>query len=550
MIKTRNYPENAKIVHVGRLLRKLTGVQKWSLRVASYPFMLEGAKTDNFSALPMLARGRYVNINQHLTSEESSHLEFSFDQTPPISERKLNAFSDLYPKSKYVESLEAEQTAFSFWTKINGKDVEVLIPQLELARVTVLQSSYMCRAALSPTGISLDFDASYDIASDILTINVMDSHAVPITNLKSNSFQALLAWVLFDEDAMKSFQSIYKNLQLEAKTGSNGWQSWLFKFSPPDMAGWRLETQGRFNKDKSQFLVEQIVGCFVANKMPARVIFKGNGIIETEVSKAEQGGEHDNKAKNPATPILDASVTPNDEYVEHFRNSNLLFSFAANVETEIQARKKVTPRAENSQNEKDNVRTAESRLSSTEEPNLAGDGKPVSVAATSDLGLSMKEAVNRFRLFNDMLKELAQLRGISISSQSAVSELRRVGRSRLHRLKNSQSPRGMKCVWLSKQPSPRSPIKNFVLLEVDVSDGIAPLSTLILYSWDPNAWYDIHKSIQKELVASSLKWPIELLDALEKSGKLSYRLMKHPTDLKNDESSARRWARAVSKKLY
>ena len=64
------------------------------------------------------------------------------------------------------------------------EDVEVLIPQLELARVTVLQSSYMCRAALSPTGISLDFDASYDIASDILTINVMDNHAVPITNFE------------------------------------------------------------------------------------------------------------------------------------------------------------------------------------------------------------------------------------------------------------------------------------------------------------------------------------------------------------------------------
>lgn len=551
MIKTRNYPENAKIVHVGTLLRKLTGAQKWSLRVASYPFMLEGAKTDNFSALPMLARGRYVNINEHLTPECNTQIEFFFDQSSQISEKKLNVFSELYPKSKYIENLEAEQMAFSFRTKVNGREVEVLLPQLELARVTVLQFSYMCRAALTSTNISLDFDASYESDSDNLTVRVMNNRAVPNAILKIRSFQMLLAWVLFDESAMKSLKSIYRNLQLEANADdSNGWLSWVFRFDPPNMAGWRLESQGRFNADNSQFLVEQIVGCVVLNKMPAQVVFKGDGILDTEVLQDEEGDDHGPKKKVSGTPVLDSAVTPNDEYVEHFKNTSLAFSFATHVETEVQAQKKIVSKAGKGKAENDDAKMAESRGSSTEEPNMAGDGKPISVGAADGLTISSEEAVNRFRLFNDMLEELAKLEGISISHKPVISELRKVGRSRLHELKNKRSPRCIQCVWLSKQGDRLTPRKNFVLIEVDVSDGIAPLSSLIVYSWDSSNWYKISQFITKKLVANSLKWPIGLLDALQGPMKLGYRVMNHPSDLKNDKDSAKRWAKAVSNKLY
>jgi len=76
MLRTKNYPDNAQITHIGLLLKKQHVHHKWSIKVASFPVMLEGAKTENFSALPMLARGRYVNINRvggGLTASVLSH---------------------------------------------------------------------------------------------------------------------------------------------------------------------------------------------------------------------------------------------------------------------------------------------------------------------------------------------------------------------------------------------------------------------------------------------------------------------------------------------
>ena len=102
--------------------------------------MLEGAKTENFSALPMLARGRYVNITKHIEPKNSS-IEFSFGDSVSITEKRLGVFSNLSPKSEYIEKLESEQMAFSFKVMLDGRKVEVLIPQLVLARVSVLQFS-------------------------------------------------------------------------------------------------------------------------------------------------------------------------------------------------------------------------------------------------------------------------------------------------------------------------------------------------------------------------------------------------------------------------
>ena len=95
----------------------------------------------------------------------------------------------------------------------------------------------------------------------------------------------------------------------------------------------------------------------------------------------------------------------------------------------------------------------------------------------------------------------------------------------------------------------RTPQKDFLIVEVDVSDGISPLSTLVVHSVDFDDWDDMYASIQKGLVANSLSWPTDLLKSYKRSKKLNYSLVKHPSDLKNDQDSARRWAIAIERKL-
>lgn len=549
MLRTKNYPDNAQITHIGLLLKKQHVHHKWSIKVASFPVMLEGAKTENFSALPMLARGRYVNITKHIEPKNSS-IEFSFGDSVSITEKRLGVFSNLSPKSEYIEKLESEQMAFSFEVMLDDRKVEVLIPQLELARVSVLQFSYLCRASMTSTGFSLDFDVSYEENDDLLTVNVVNNKAVATSVLKSNAFKTLMAWLLFDTSAMNSFKSIYRNLQLEMQTDKNGWQTWNFRFDLPNVSGWKLKSLGRYSSDKTQFLVEQIVGLEITNKVPSKVIFKGDGIFDTEIEPRDKINENKQGSNVvDTTPVLDSSAIPNDEYVELFKNENFSLSFSHDIKVETQAKKRIISRAEDRSNESNDARNTDQRAASTDEPSTAGDSRAVSLSASGELSISQKEAANRFKLFQEMLQFLEQVKWLSVSPDRKISELRRVRNSRLHKLKTDHSPRCIQCVQVSMLGTRIAPQKDFFIVEVDVSDGISPLSTLVVHSVDIDDWDNIYASIKNGLVANSLSWPTDLLKSYKRSKKLNYSLVKHPSDLKNDQDSARRWAIAIERKL-
>ena len=550
MLRTKNYPDNARITHIGLLLRKQYVHRKWSIKVASDPAMLEGAKTDNFSALPMLARGRYVNITKNMEPNNSS-VEFSLVDSGSMTEKKLGAFPKLYSwSSKTLRTLESEQMAFSHETIVDGRKVEVVIPQLELARVSVLQFTYLCQAAMTSAGFSLDFDVSYEENDDLLTVNVLNNRAISTSVLKSNAFKTMMAWLLFDTSAMNSFKSIYRNLQLEMQTDKNGWQTWNFRFDLPNVSGWRVKSLGRYSSDKTQFLVEQIVGLEITNKVPSKVIFKGDGIFDTEIEPRDKINENKQGSNVvDTTPVLDSSAIPNDEHVKLFKNENFSLSFSHDIKVETQAKKRRISRAEDLSNESNDARNTNQRAASTDEPSTAGDSRAVSLSASGELGISQKEAANRFKLFQDMLQSLEQVKWLSVSPDRKISELRRVRNSRLHKLKTDHSLRCIQCVQVSMLGTSRTPQKDFLIVEVDVSDGISPLSTLVVHSVDMDDWDDIYISIKKGLVANSLSWPTDLLMSYKRSKKLNYSLVKHPSDLKNDQDSARRWAIAIERKL-
>ena len=189
---------------------------------------------------------------------------------------------------------------------------------------------------MTSTGFSLDFDVSYEENDDLLTVNVVNNKAVATSVLKSNAFKTLMAWLLFDTSAMNSFKSIYRNLQLEMQTDKNGWQTWNFRFDLPNVSGWKLKSLGRYSSDKTQFLVEQIVGLEITNKVPSKVIFKGDGIFDTEIEPRDKINENKQGSNVvDTTPVLDSSAIPNDEHVELFKNENFSLSFSHDIKVPV-----------------------------------------------------------------------------------------------------------------------------------------------------------------------------------------------------------------------
>ncbi|WP_258553920.1 Tn7-like element transposition protein TnsE [Oligella ureolytica] len=100
--------------------------------------------------------------------------------------------------------------------------------------------------------------------------------------------------------------------------------------------------------------------------------------------------------------------------------------------------------------------------------------------------------------------------------------LPKVGRSRLHLCKDG-SPRVIKAVGLRRNGS------EFVLLEVDTSDGVKMLSTKVLIGVDGETWRSDFERIRRGVVKSSLNWPNGLFDQLY--GKERYRGVNHPNGL-------------------
>lgn len=84
-MKSLNYPDNAKIVHVGSLIKKSTS-NNWLVNVRSFPFMKERS-TDVFSSLPELARGRIVNQTKRVVDDRVL-IKFAVPYVSNVTETK------------------------------------------------------------------------------------------------------------------------------------------------------------------------------------------------------------------------------------------------------------------------------------------------------------------------------------------------------------------------------------------------------------------------------------------------------------------------------
>ena len=132
----------------------------------------------------------------------------------------------------------------------------VSIAGFELVRTIFFLNSHLTRAAYRPNG--LQELAHVDRLAKPVQIRFPESTLYPVSNLTSVKARTHMAWLLLDQEAKRSFFSIYENFQKYK-------EEIAFEFEPPNLAGWRLKLSVLKLENDRVMQVQRIEGVEKAN---------------------------------------------------------------------------------------------------------------------------------------------------------------------------------------------------------------------------------------------------------------------------------------------
>lgn len=87
-----------------------------------------------------------------------------------------------------------------------ANNIQIYLPQLELARVLFLHDGYLSRSALEPDYLRSEFSIEYP-GPNVAWVNVLPSSSYPLKSLDDYESRRLLSWILIDPDARASYES-------------------------------------------------------------------------------------------------------------------------------------------------------------------------------------------------------------------------------------------------------------------------------------------------------------------------------------------------------
>lgn len=537
------FDENVTITHVGLLLRKVAKDNarnhSWLLDVKGYP--IQKKKTTLLSNLPTLVRGHLLNSTHEYDLKSNSCLKIG--PVARFEEVSLSGYAgSLYPKSKYID--ERESALWGYRTFVNG--VEIIFPQLEMARVLFLNTAYLARKCMGTTFIDLEFERQLDESGQNLNIHLTKANQFSISVLNERQVRQQLSWLLFREDALSSYQSIYRHY-VQERVAEQDWEKWQFRFDLPDLSGWKMALRGRYLKgDKKQFFVEEVMRLENTVQMPKRVTFTGEMFKEIEFFQGPkinlQKGDYDpngevgqKMAPLSETTDLSDEADPNDQATPViFTSRGEGMFFLHHFDTSVESNRSVqrsdgTLGEKNVQRPNSKTETAETKAS-TNEATSYGYLRSAEMVTEGQKDAADEgggdeydaESESTFSAFDKMVSFLCAKQKWKKDDEFEV-ELEKVGRSRLHCLKGTERPRKMKVCRLSKDTVDGS---YFVrLIEVDATDGVKALSTKILQFDTVEKWHGVSQELKKLIVKKSITWPNNVFD-----GTYGYKLksLVHP----------------------
>ncbi|EIV9517550.1 transcriptional antiterminator [Vibrio metschnikovii] len=528
-MKFKGVENNSVIREIGSLFRRHDGPD-WHINVKLAP----GQKKQYFgvSQIPVLARRRVVNASEQprpagfqsrIVIENTRHW-----RTEPI---------EACPIPVVNRQDDGQQWCFNF--EFGG--TQYYLPQLELARVLFFHHAYITRLALIPNGLSQEFDVQrLDKLSKAL-VNILPTCTLPLYVRGDYALRRLLAWILLDEEAKLSFESVAR-YQLQNGYDTDKYRLWRFQFEPPPLAGVELTLRGHYDQERKAFFVYEIYG--VSNltcDCPAYVDFVDPRFAER---RAGQGyAVRPGPQSGPELEIDDEQEPDTDQTEIRIETPAVAFEFANPIRTtRIGKRKGQTVCLGQEGDSSDSPENTGFEVS-TDEASTHGTLPSADYDGMEDKSDDAHLYADKFEAFNAMVLQLVGMSGYRHIHRE-IRKLPTIDGYSKHLLADG-NPRCLAFHRIEKDG------QEYALIEVDTSDNKNRLSTLLLKPHVQFDWERTLRELEIRLLKKSLAWPTTLIKKLFSD---RYKRVPHPKSSSENKGfleneSIKHWAERVYKEI-
>lgn len=512
--------EDSKIESIGTLYRRIDGSQ-WNINVDWTP---RQKKTSlSISNATLLARRRVLNSTIE-RKPAGYHLEFTILNTESWETKKLSE----YPIREVIRKSEENELCFCFETD----GITYYMPQFELARALFFHEAYFARTALISGYLHAEFDIQR-ISRESAIINILRPSGYPHDLLQEDHKRMLFSWILLDPQARASFESISRYQMLNGEE-AKGYRKWRFQFDAPFLPETKFVVRGQFDRERNCMLIFEIYGIEnISADVPAIVqiyhpLFKDHVRGENMTSSPRRDSYYDsNDLHDGETPNANGKQVVLSAPTIEFGFSKAFITKRISKTNKVGA----TGRTE------EDIGAEGSGEVSTDESSVVGSMSRAAWCASSDKTNEVEIYASKFESFKCMLEVLLQFDNCQKISESLI-KLPPYSQSQKHLLADGK-PRYMAVVEIDFNG------RIFQILEIDTSDAIKPLSTMLLKRISKGNWKYELEGIQKMLLRKTLRWPKSEFERL--CGKEGFAGIPHPRTSSDDKGqlekeSVSKWA--------
>ena len=488
MIKIKNFPENARITFLGSIFKDIKN-SEWNITVGlendkystkDQRYILNHAR---FSNMPLLARNRRFNQTKLFT---------------PFNESTITIKIDDFQKWDILINESGQYSFSNIVSDIHGKytDIEIILPQIELARVLFLHNAYLSRSALDQRCLSGEFDIIKGENQTLINIPTLCNF--PRDQYDNVGMRRLLAWILLDTEARTSFESISKNF-LSEKLQTKFREFWNFNFVPPSLKGAELTLKVYLSPKKNKYYVNEILAISnLPSEINHTVIFCSPKFTVKNTQVSSEGSSGGSKPPRNEDPIIDNEKEANsDKPTVIIDSPKIIMALSSPFET----KKAVIKRSgKKGRLNNDDINTLPEPDVSTGESSIFGEIGRGEFENCQDESDDLELFMKRFEAFQAMIEEFRSQHNILSKFRFTISKLPAVNRSKVHMTDDGN----FRCIAEAQLEFQN---KQFVILEIDTSDNRKSLSTLIIKVDSLEIWDQYFPSFKEDIIKRSLRWP-------------------------------------------
>jgi len=520
-MKIKNFPEDVKITFLGEIF-KFNHLKRWNIKLGIQDGNNLLVKHARLSNLPAFARGRCLNPSDGQCRKGGYKLNINIQ-----SNEDWKVKVDPKNRGYYFEF------DFNRGSEQNPDLLHIRIPQIELARVLFFQNAYLARNCIGQGILAREFFVD-PIDQTTTVIHVLPHRTFPLGQFNNEGIRRLLSWILIDENARQSYESISHYFKLEAKQFEEK-TSWQFHFTPPQLINISLKMLGRFDSTTNEYLVFEITDLHnIRTSLPPNVFYESPEFKSGKSTGSERGSAGSKQGEDDSTVDDDIEGDSNSKSVEiEIPQTSLSFSNPSETRKVLKKKTKGGSGAYGDATEYEEVGVG------TDEPTINGDGPQGEFNGLEDDNDVIALYMQRFDAFKLLVKQLVLKHHLKYEEK--LHYLQKVGRSRLHQTldKNRRSLLEVK-LFIDNEWH--------VVLEIDMSDNLKSLSTLIIRVNDIHPWNNNFGEFSKIIVKNSLRWPS--VESLQDLG-IPYTLNhpKHLIEVTETDDEFKGWLQRMEKIL-